>query len=161
MKPLPQVIHAVPVSGSFGEAVMVTCRSQTICTLQESAVNLTCSYPKTFKPQLSFWCSSKQKAKWRNQESPEDLALDSDYAGRVRYSTSSDSSTLTVSDLRVRDSGEYQLMLITETGEEHLSAAIALTVSGKPAQPRHQKHQQMLFYPTTEENRHSYIFKNV
>ncbi|XP_072547785.1 sialoadhesin-like [Salminus brasiliensis] len=117
--------------GSLGQSVRVTCSLQTICALQESAVDLKCSYSNiTIKPQQSFWFSPKQKAKWRNEEDPEDLALDSDYARRVSYNTSSSASTLTIRELRERDSGEYHLMLITETGEKYPSStAITLTVS--------------------------------
>ncbi|XP_049322878.1 sialoadhesin-like [Astyanax mexicanus] len=120
---------------SLGQSDKVSCSPQTICALRESAVDLECSYSNTIKPQQSFWFSSKLKAKWRKEEDPEDLALDSDYARRVIYKTSSSSSitstsTLTIRDLRERDSGEYQLMIITESGEKYSSStAITLTVS--------------------------------
>ncbi|XP_036453634.1 sialoadhesin-like [Colossoma macropomum] len=108
----------------------MSCSPQTVCALRESAVNLICSYSTTTKPQQSFWFSPKLKAKWRNEADPEDLALDSDYAGRVRYTETGSSSTLTITDLRERDSGEYQLMIITGVGERSLSSAVRLTVSG-------------------------------
>uniref|UniRef100_A0A8B9JKY7 Si:dkey-4c23.5 n=2 Tax=Astyanax mexicanus TaxID=7994 RepID=A0A8B9JKY7_ASTMX len=131
---LPLII-LLNIPGSLGKSNEVICSSQTICALRESAVYLKCSYSNTIKPQQSFWFSSKLKAKWRNEEDPEDLALDSDYAGRVTYKTSSSSSinstlTLRIRDLRERDSGEYQLMIITESGEKYSSStAITLTVS--------------------------------
>ena len=130
------VIHVL-VSGSLGETLRVTCSPQTICALRESTVTLQCSHSNTnIRPQHSFWFSPKQKAKWRNQEDPEDLALDSDYAGRVTYTeTTIFSSTLTISELRERDSGEYHLMIITETGQKYSSSTAAtLTVSGNTAQ---------------------------
>ncbi|KAB5526127.1 hypothetical protein PHYPO_G00148190 [Pangasianodon hypophthalmus] len=78
-----------------------------------------------------FWFSLKDKAKWRKEEQPEDLALDSDYAGRVSYTEMTNfSSTLTITDLRERDSGEYRLMFFTDKGEKYLSSAgVTLTVT--------------------------------
>ncbi|KAL7832432.1 hypothetical protein AOLI_G00299800 [Acnodon oligacanthus] len=130
--PADSVIHTVSVSGSVGETLRVTCSPQAICALRESTVTLQCSYSTTtIRPQHSFWFSPKQKAKWRNEEDPEDLALDSDYAGRVRYTkTTMSSSTLTISELRERDSGEYHLMIVTEAGQKYSSSTAAtLTVS--------------------------------
>ncbi|KAL7849282.1 hypothetical protein SRHO_G00209050 [Serrasalmus rhombeus] len=107
----------------------MSCRPQTVCALRESAVHLICSYSTTIKLQQSFWFSPKQRAKWRNEDDPEDLALDSDYAGRVRYTETPSASTLTITDLRERDSGEYQLMVITGGGERSNSSAFRLTVT--------------------------------
>ncbi|XP_036453785.1 uncharacterized protein LOC118826860 [Colossoma macropomum] len=129
------LIILLNITGSLGETLRVTCSPQTICALRESTETLQCSHSNTnIKPQHSFWFSPKQKAKWRNEEDPEDLALDSDYAGRVRYDKTTRYSysydTLTISDLRERDSGEYHLMVITETGQKYSSStAVTLTVS--------------------------------
>uniref|UniRef100_A0A8B9KBJ4 Ig-like domain-containing protein n=1 Tax=Astyanax mexicanus TaxID=7994 RepID=A0A8B9KBJ4_ASTMX len=125
-------------AGSLGETVSMTCRPQSVCALRESDVQLECSYSGANKPQQSFWFSPKQKYKWRNSEDPEDLKLDPEYTGRVsyrtnkysRYSSSSFGSTLTIKDLRERDSGKYYLMLIMETGQKYSSTtAVTLTVS--------------------------------
>ncbi|KAI4886783.1 hypothetical protein NFI96_014601, partial [Prochilodus magdalenae] len=126
------VVHTVSVSGSLGETLRVTCRPQTVCALRESTVKLECSYSNTTKPQQIFWFSPKQRAKWRNEGDPEDVALDSDYAGRVSYTkTSTSSSTLTIRELRERDSGHYHLMIISVTGERYSSStAVSLRVSG-------------------------------
>ena len=92
-----------------------------------------CSHPD-ISIKTVFWFSFKQKAKWRNETHPEDLALDSDYAGRVSTESINSSSTLTIRELRERDSGEYHLMIITEQGEKHLSStAVNLTVTGNKA----------------------------
>ncbi|XP_017568695.2 uncharacterized protein LOC108436608 isoform X1 [Pygocentrus nattereri] len=125
-----QRLNERSVSGCLGESVSVSCSHQTICALQESAVNLICSYPN-IAIRTVFWFSFKQKAKWRNETHPEDLALDSDYAGRVSAESTDSKSTLTIKDLRVRDSGDYHLMIITEQGEKHLSisTAVSLTVT--------------------------------
>ncbi|XP_037402413.1 uncharacterized protein LOC108416649 [Pygocentrus nattereri] len=123
------ILLFIPVSGSLGQRVTMSCRPQTVCALRESAVHLICSYSTTIKPQQIFWFSPKERAKWRNEDDPEDLALDSDYAGRVRYTETQSSSTLTITDLRERDSGEYQLMVITGGGERSNSSAFRLTVT--------------------------------
>ncbi|KAL7833944.1 hypothetical protein AOLI_G00289040 [Acnodon oligacanthus] len=107
----------------------MSCSPQTICALRESAVHLTCSY-SNIAIKTVFWFSFKQKAKWRNEEHPEDVALDSDYAGRVSTESTDSNSTLILRDLRKRDSGEYHLMIITEQAEKHLSStAVSLTVT--------------------------------
>ncbi|KAL6461878.1 hypothetical protein MHYP_G00300230 [Metynnis hypsauchen] len=123
------VMYTVSVSGTLD--VNVSCSPQTICALRESEVDLRCIYPNiSFNIKFVFWFSFKQKAKWRNEEHPEDLALDSDYAGRVSTESTDSNSTLTIRDLRKRDSGEYHLMIITEQGEKHLSStAFNLTVT--------------------------------
>ncbi|XP_072541453.1 uncharacterized protein [Salminus brasiliensis] len=125
------LVVLLKTAGSLDESVRVTCRSQTVCALRESVVNLDCSY-SNIRPQRSFWFSPKQKAKWRKEEDPEDLASDPDYTGRVSYRSGgySSISTLTIRDLRERDSGGYQLMLITETGDKYPSpTVVTLTVS--------------------------------
>lgn len=122
------------VPGCLGESVNVSCSPQTICALQESTVELKCFYPN-LNMKAVFWFSPKQKTKWRNEEDPEDLALDSDYAGRVNYTeTTRSSSAITIRDVRERDSGEYHLMIITEEGGKELSlTAVNLTVTGNNA----------------------------
>ncbi|KAL6461879.1 hypothetical protein MHYP_G00300240 [Metynnis hypsauchen] len=121
-------MHTVSVSGTLD--VNISCSPHTICALRESEVDLKCSY-SNIAIKTVFWFSFKEKAKWRNEEHPEDLALDSDYAGRVYYFASTNTSlTLTIRELRKRDSGEYHLMIITEKGEKHLSpTAVNLTVA--------------------------------
>ncbi|KAL6461855.1 hypothetical protein MHYP_G00300000 [Metynnis hypsauchen] len=122
------LITLLCVSGRLSESVSVSCSPQTVCALQGSEVELTCSYPKTIK--TVFWFSFKQKAKWRNEKHPEDLALDSDYTGRVNCTESTDSkSTLTFRELRERDSGEYHLMVITEQGQNYSSPAVTVTAA--------------------------------
>ncbi|KAL6461873.1 hypothetical protein MHYP_G00300180 [Metynnis hypsauchen] len=123
------LIILLRISGCLGESVSVSCSPQPICALQESAVNLICSYPN-IAIKTVFWFSFKQKAKWRNEGHPEDLALDSDYAGRVSTESTDSKSTLTIRELRERDSGEYHVMIITEQGEKHLNPrAVSLTVT--------------------------------
>ncbi|XP_036421062.1 uncharacterized protein LOC118804615 [Colossoma macropomum] len=115
--------------GCLGESVSVSCSPKTICALRDSEVKLKCSY-SNIMIKTALWFSFKQKTKWRNEEHPEDLASDSDYTGRVNIESTNSSSTLTIGELRERDSGEYHLMIITEQGEKHLSStAVNLTVT--------------------------------
>ncbi|XP_076874394.1 uncharacterized protein LOC143524594 [Brachyhypopomus gauderio] len=116
-------------AASHCQMVTVTCYPQAVCALQGSQQSVKCYYP--WDVTKFFWFSPKQKDKWRNEDHPEDVVLDSDYAGRVSYTeTTSTSSTLTIIDLRERDSGEYHLMLFAGTGEKyHSSTAVRLTVS--------------------------------
>ncbi|XP_060767352.1 hepatic and glial cell adhesion molecule-like isoform X3 [Neoarius graeffei] len=74
----------ITVSGSRIQHVNVSCHNEMICALEASSVTLTCSYSNT-NITTGFWFRLKDKAKWRKEEHPEDLALDSDYAGRVSY----------------------------------------------------------------------------
>ncbi|KAK3528298.1 hypothetical protein QTP86_030753, partial [Hemibagrus guttatus] len=109
----------------------VSCTHEKICALRYSSVELNCSYPN-INIITGFWFSLKDKAKWREEEHPEDLALDSDYTGRVEYTEMTNlGSTLTITDLRERDEGEYRFVLITDKGEKYVSSVgVTLTVTG-------------------------------
>ncbi|XP_043078231.1 sialoadhesin-like [Puntigrus tetrazona] len=101
---------------------------QKFCAVKESDVTLWCSdYDINIK--TVFWFSEKQSKNWRNNNEPEDLTLDSDYSGRAKHQIFSGSSTLTISDLRETDSGEYQLMFIMKDGAKPLCSTISLTVT--------------------------------
>ncbi|KAL1251192.1 hypothetical protein QQF64_018988 [Cirrhinus molitorella] len=111
------------------DQLSVTCSQENICAVKGSEVTLKCSY-SNINFNTAFWFSKKQCANWRKNNQPEDLTLDSDYSGRVKHKISSRYSTLTISDVRERDSGEYQLMFIMNDGVKHRSsAAINLTVT--------------------------------
>ncbi|RXN38009.1 sialoadhesin-like isoform X1 [Labeo rohita] len=111
------------------DRLSVTCSQKSICAVKGSEMTLTCSY-SNINIKTVFWFSEKQSTNWRNNNEPKDLTLDSDYSGRVKHQISNSSSTLTISDVRERDSGEYQLMFIMNDGVKHLSsAAVSLTVT--------------------------------
>ncbi|XP_016409813.1 uncharacterized protein LOC107741572 [Sinocyclocheilus rhinocerous] len=111
------------------DQLSVTCSQKSICAVKGSEVTLRCSYVN-IKFKTVFWFSEKQSTNWRKNNEPEDLTLDSDYSGRVKHQISSSSLTLTISDVRERDSGEYQLMFIINDGVKHLSSAtVNLTVT--------------------------------
>ncbi|XP_048021965.1 sialoadhesin-like [Megalobrama amblycephala] len=107
----------------------VTCSQESICAVKGSQVTLKCSYSYV-NIKTVFWFSQKQSPNWRNNSEPEDLTLDSDYSGRVKPIIGSYHSELIISDLRERDSGEYQLMFIMKDGIKRLgSVAVNLTVT--------------------------------
>ncbi|XP_016298356.1 sialoadhesin [Sinocyclocheilus anshuiensis] len=111
------------------DRLAVTCSQQSICAVKGTEVTLKCFY-FSIKINTVFWFSEKQSTNWRKNKEPEDLALDSDYSGRVKQISSNYQSELTISDVRERDSGEYQLMFIMNDGVKHLSsAAVSLTVT--------------------------------
>ncbi|KAK2819608.1 hypothetical protein Q7C36_021254 [Tachysurus vachellii] len=120
----------ITVSVSGIQNVEVSCSHKNICALRQSSVNLICSY-SNIGIITGFWFSLKDKAKWREEEHPEDLTLDSDYAGRVDYTEMTNITfTLTITDLRARDSGEYRLVLVKDKGEEYVSSTgVTLTVT--------------------------------
>ncbi|KAL6459077.1 hypothetical protein MHYP_G00325490 [Metynnis hypsauchen] len=124
------LIAFIHIEGSLGQTHWtVRCDEGSICASRGSTVFLNCSYSLT-NIQTVVWFSHKQKAKWRREEHPEDLALDSDYAGRVDYVETKSSTCLIIRDVREKDSGEYRLLLFTTTGQKYFSStAVNLTVT--------------------------------
>nr|XP_055073681.1 uncharacterized protein LOC129453452 [Misgurnus anguillicaudatus] len=110
-------------------SLQVKCEYENICAVRETNVTLKCNY-SDINIKTGFWFSQKQRTSWRNKDEPEDLTLDSDYSGRVKQQITNTESELTISDLRERDSGEYQLMFIMKDGVKHLSSVtVNLTVT--------------------------------
>ncbi|XP_051765745.1 carcinoembryonic antigen-related cell adhesion molecule 1-like isoform X11 [Ctenopharyngodon idella] len=124
---LISLILLIHISGCLSlDLLSVTCED--VCALRENTVRLRCSYSE-INIKTVFWFSWKQSKNWRKTDEPEDLTLDLDYSGRVKKEAVNDHSTLTISDLRKRDSGEYQLMFIMKDGVKRLgSVAVNLTV---------------------------------
>ncbi|XP_073793830.1 sialoadhesin isoform X2 [Danio rerio] len=122
------LILLLHISGSLTlDELFVTCEN--ICALRETSVQLKCTY-NNIPFQSVFWFSWKQSPNWRKNNEPEDLDLDLDYSGRVKQSFNNDCSTLLISDVSERDSGEYQLMFIMKDGVKRLaSVAVNLTVT--------------------------------
>ncbi|XP_067272233.1 sialoadhesin-like [Pseudorasbora parva] len=123
---LVSLILLLHISGSLSrDSFSVSCED--VCALSETTVKLKCSYSNI---KTVFWFSQKQSSNWRKNDEPEDLTLDLDYSGRVKQDNGSGHSTLIISDLRERDSGEYQLMFIMKDGVKRLSSdAVNLTVT--------------------------------
>ncbi|KAK7126995.1 hypothetical protein R3I94_018239 [Phoxinus phoxinus] len=105
------------------DRLSVSCSQENICAVKGYEVTLRCSYSYNINIKTVFWFSQKQSSNWRKSDEPEDLTLDSDYSGRVKQEFYNSGSTLTISDLRERDSGEYQLMFIMKDGVKRLSSA--------------------------------------
>ncbi|XP_056303260.1 sialoadhesin-like isoform X2 [Danio aesculapii] len=122
------LILLLHISGSLTlDRLSVTCEN--ICALRETSVQLKCAYD-SIPIKSVFWFSWKQSPNWRKNNEPEDLDLDSDYSGRVKQIFKHDCSTLLISDVTERDSGEYQLMFIMKDGVKCLSSvAVSLTVT--------------------------------
>ncbi|XP_073793822.1 sialoadhesin isoform X2 [Danio rerio] len=122
------LILLLHISGSLTlDELSVTCKN--ICALRETSVQLKCTY-NSIQYKSVFWFSWKQSPNWRKNNEPEDLDLDLDYSGRVKQSFKHDCSTLLISDVSERDSGEYQLMFIMKDGVKRLaSVAVNLTVT--------------------------------
>nr|XP_055073121.1 uncharacterized protein LOC129453088 [Misgurnus anguillicaudatus] len=142
--------YKLPVKGKY----------ENICAVREDNVILKCSY-SNINIKTGFWFSQKQRTNWRNKDEPEDLTLDSDYSGRVKQEINEDYSELTISDLRERDSGEYQLMFIMKDGVKHLSSVtVNLTVTVLQVR----KHQNKLTCdtscPLTSKPQHIYWKKD-
>ncbi|TRY96917.1 hypothetical protein DNTS_014274 [Danionella cerebrum] len=116
----------------------VTVKCTNICALMETNAQLVCHYD--FDVKTAYWFTWKQRTNWKDTNEPEDLTLDMDYSGRVNQTFNKESSTLTISDLRGQDSGEYQLIFIMEDGVKRFaSAAVNLTATDlqvSPTDPR-------------------------
>ncbi|XP_067087919.1 uncharacterized protein [Osmerus mordax] len=92
----------------------VTYSTRRLCVLKGSSVDISCTYYSYLTVTSSFWFSPGRRDGWRDRSAPEDLAGDPDYAGRVQYSrTERKSSTMTITHLRERDSGEYRFTFKT------------------------------------------------
>uniref|UniRef100_A0A3Q3G6C2 Ig-like domain-containing protein n=1 Tax=Labrus bergylta TaxID=56723 RepID=A0A3Q3G6C2_9LABR len=87
----------------------VTYSSTKVCALRGSTVVLRCtySYPSTTTVQKSFWFTKVQDRK------KVDLLTDSQYTGRVTYSSKSKDSTLTITNVGNSDSAVYKFRFIT------------------------------------------------
>ncbi|XP_065115796.2 uncharacterized protein [Paramisgurnus dabryanus] len=119
---LSSLILLLHIQGSLTwDSIPVTCNKQNICAPKGTTVILKCTY-SNINITSGFWVSQKQKTFWRNKDEPEDLTLDSDYSGRVNQRITKTGSNLTISDVREKDSGEYQLMFIMKDGVKHLSS---------------------------------------
>ncbi|XP_065115953.1 sialoadhesin-like [Paramisgurnus dabryanus] len=127
---LSSLILLLHIQGSLTlNSFTVTCDEQNICAVRGAQVTLKCSY-SNINIKTGFWFSQKQKTNWRNKDEPEDLTLDSDYSGRVKQEITNRKSELLIDDVRERDSGEYQLMIIMKDGVKHLSSVtVNLTVT--------------------------------
>ncbi|KAK0140398.1 B-cell receptor CD22 [Merluccius polli] len=84
--------------------------TRTMCVLQGTSVNISCTYshPPDDKLYYTSWF------KWRANQKPSDLQTVSEYKGRVKYPVEETGrSTLRITDLRHTDSAEYRFTFET------------------------------------------------
>ncbi|XP_064857215.1 B-cell receptor CD22-like isoform X2 [Oncorhynchus nerka] len=115
----------------------VTYSKRTICALKGSSVDISCTYGSGYDTvKSSLWFSPKQRSRWRDKLTPEDLTRDPGYAGRVKYPDKerwryTGHSTLRISDLREEDSAEYRFTFKTHNIEwGHSFPGTTLSVTG-------------------------------
>nr|XP_046189521.1 basement membrane-specific heparan sulfate proteoglycan core protein-like isoform X3 [Oncorhynchus gorbuscha] len=106
----------------------VTYTHQSICALKGSTVDISCFYthPSWHNVTEVFWFS-----KWESGVT-NDLSQDPEYADRVKYHRQTDKdSTLTITDLRERDSTEYKFRFKTVHAEwGYTFSGTTLSVTG-------------------------------
>ena len=123
------------VPGVYGQICsIVTYPTRRLCVLKGSSVDISCTYSSRDTVTSSFWFSPGRRDGERDRSAPEDLAGDPEYAGRVQYSgTERKSSTLTITHLRERDSGEYRFIFKTRYPDYFWGDSVSgttLTVTG-------------------------------
>ncbi|KAI9529158.1 hypothetical protein NQZ68_013465 [Dissostichus eleginoides] len=106
----------VCVRGQTCNRVIYTERS--ICALEGSSVDISCTYSSYADVKSKFWFSPERSHQGQNPSQPEDLSEDSQYAGRVQIlETERGRSTLRISDLRDSDSAQYLFKFKTASFE--------------------------------------------
>ncbi|XP_078126556.1 basement membrane-specific heparan sulfate proteoglycan core protein-like [Sander vitreus] len=112
----------------------VTYTSTKICAVKGSTVEIHCSYtyPSTIVDGVKekFWFTKESNNVYV------DLTTDPEYSGRVQYQCTNKDCTLTISDLRERDSAVYYFRFITNhsTGKYTASPGVTLSVTGLQVQ---------------------------
>ncbi|XP_014038035.2 titin isoform X1 [Salmo salar] len=107
------VVFLWPVAVVLGQnGWSVTYTTQSICTLEGSTVELTCSYtyPSSYTVTTTFWFT-----KMETGVEPEDIGQDPENAGRLEYhGDKKNGHTLRITDLRESDSATYKFRFITD-----------------------------------------------
>ncbi|KAK0151778.1 Sialoadhesin [Merluccius polli] len=102
--------------------------TRTMCVLQGTSVNISCTYshPPDATLNSTYWF------KWRANQEPSDLQSDSEYEGRAEYPVEETGrSTLRITDLRVTDSAEYRFTFKTSHYKwKSILHGTTLTVTG-------------------------------
>ena len=109
----------------------VTYSSNSICVLNGSSVDISCTYkyPRDHRISTTFWFN-KQKS----SQLPVDLNLGEDYQNHTEYVGKSDNScTLRLKDMRESHSGEYAFRFSTGQGESYSGLpGVNISVTGRP-----------------------------
>ncbi|XP_030638744.1 uncharacterized protein LOC115819322 [Chanos chanos] len=105
----------------------VTYTSQSICALKDSSVDISCSYTHPSVPIVTktFWFNKRLE-----MEEPVDLSQKLEYQGRVKYDSKENHHTLTITNLKESDSGEYYFRFLTKEAEGHYGTPpVSLTIT--------------------------------
>ncbi|XP_067355806.1 B-cell receptor CD22-like [Channa argus] len=108
----------------------VTYTSTQICGIKGSTVEIRYTY--TYPSRMNNIITSVNKTLWFTKgknNSPVDLLTDSDYTGRVRYHCENNKCTLTITDLRLRDSAVYKFRFITNQPGGSYTGECGVTLS--------------------------------
>ncbi|XP_032390050.1 uncharacterized protein LOC116700727 [Etheostoma spectabile] len=108
------VVFLLSVPVMQGQNWKVTYNPPETCVLKGSTVEISCTY--RYPSRINGRDTAVEKTIWFTRVSgrePVDLRADSEYSGRVQYHCGKNSCTLTISDLRERDSAEYKFMFTT------------------------------------------------
>ncbi|XP_071360039.1 uncharacterized protein [Trachinotus anak] len=106
----------VCVSGHSCNKVTYTHRR--ICAPEGSSVDISCSYKSHDNHiESKFWFTDEHDYEWQDLAEPEDLHQNVHFSHRVDVSESTGRSTLTISDLRERDSAQYRFKFKTPSFE--------------------------------------------
>ncbi|XP_059190838.1 uncharacterized protein LOC131973016 [Centropristis striata] len=109
------VVFLLSMSAVQGEnGWRVTYTPTQVCALKGSTVEMSCTY--TYPSRINYRDTTVEKILWFtrvNHDEPVDLKTDSEYSGRVQYSSNNNDCTLTIRDLRESDSAEYFFGFIT------------------------------------------------
>ncbi|KAK0147185.1 Sialoadhesin [Merluccius polli] len=108
-------LHSPSVCKSTPQYADMSCNrvsypTRTMCVLQGTSVNISCTYshPPVATLNYTYWF------KWRANQEPSDLQSDSEYEGRAEYPVEETGrSTLRITDLRDTDSAEYRFTFKT------------------------------------------------
>ena len=109
----------------------VTYSSNSICVLNGSSVDISCTYqcPRDHRISTTFWFNKQISSRL-----PADLSLDKDYQNHTQYvGNKENSSTLRLKDMRLIHSGEYAFRITTEQGESYSGLpGVYISVTGRP-----------------------------
>ncbi|XP_034543316.1 B-cell receptor CD22-like [Notolabrus celidotus] len=104
-----------PVCAYEDRCNRVTYTDRRICAPKGSSMDISCtynsydSYYSNTKIASKFWFNPELSGNWQSPSLPEDLIVDSQYAGHVQVlETKRGHSALRISDLRESDSAEYR-----------------------------------------------------
>ncbi|XP_067355866.1 sialoadhesin-like [Channa argus] len=109
----------------------VTYTDTHICVLEGSTVDIYCTY--TYPSRINGRSTTVQTTSWFTKwkvNAPVDLRTDPDYTGRVEYYCPDKVCTLTIRDVRQRDSAVYKFRFITNqpggryTGEPGVTLSV-------------------------------------